>query len=66
MAASEPLAKLKKPIERAAGPVRRVSLEIPLDLWKKAKLAAFEAGEPLRDLILAGLRAELDRRGKRK
>ena len=42
-----------------------MSLEIPLDLWKKAKLAAFDAGEPLRDLILAGLRAELDRRAKR-
>ena len=66
MAASTALARLKTPIERAAGPVRRVSLEIPLDLWRKAKLASFEAGETLRDLILMGLRAELDRRSKRK
>lgn len=65
MAASAQV-KFKKPIERAAGPVRRVSLEIPVDLWEKAKIAAFRAREPLRDLLLAGLRAELERRGKSK
>lgn len=62
MARFPPLARLKKPVERKEGPVRRVSLEIGVDLWKSAKMASFEAGESLRDLILAGLRRELERR----
>jgi hypothetical protein len=66
MAASNVLVRLKKPLERKAGPVRRVSLELPLDLWRESKMAAFEAGEPLRDLILKGLRLELDKRAKRR
>ena len=66
MAASSSLARLKKPVERREGPVRRVSLELPLDLWRKAKMASFEAGEPLRDLLLQGLRTELERRARRK
>lgn len=61
MAPSTALAKLKKPLVRTAGPVRRVSLEIPVELWKKAKMAAFEGNESLRDLILRGLESELTR-----
>lgn len=37
--------------------------DIPVDLWNQAKHLAVDRGVSLRDLILAGLRGEVDRRG---
>jgi|GEM_PF-5567268 len=65
---SIPLPKLKKPQETAAGEhKRRVSIDFPLDLWKQAKQAALDREETLRDLVLRGLKAELEKiaRGKK-
>ena len=63
--ASSAEVKLKKPTQRGAGPVRRVSLEIPLDLWKKAKQGALDREESLRDLLLRSLTTELEKQTKR-
>lgn len=37
--------------------------DIPVDLWNQAKHLAVDRGVSLRDLILAGLRGEVDRGG---
>lgn len=35
---------------------------VPGDLWRQAKIAAAERGVSLRDLLLAGLKAEIEKK----
>lgn len=43
----------------------KTTIDIPDDLYRKAKIAAAESGQTLRDLVLAGLAERLIRRRKK-
>jgi hypothetical protein len=60
----EVMVRIKRPVVRPEGPVRRTSLEISLQLWQKAKAIAALSGRTLQDLLLDGLRTEVAKRRK--
>jgi hypothetical protein len=56
----------KKLIPRERGPVAKFSVEIPVEMWGRAKIACARARVSLREMLLRGLESELARHDGKK